>query len=213
MAPRTAIQFERMREEKIVLIMDVALEHFARSGFHATTIHHIAKHAGISNGLIYNYFESKEALLKAIIHKYVNEVYRYLDMDRDGHLSVGELEFFLRKITLILRERRYFWRLIIQLLTQDDARRELLSTLPEPDSLMHPGHEPGDYLYPSLILNMLTGYFSERNLIRGIAREDRTDFEMFSYTFSGYALKIIFSETEDAEADDRTLNRILELYK
>ena len=213
MAPRTAMQFERMREEKIVLIMDVALELFARRGFHATTIHHIARHAGISNGLIYNYFESKEALQKAIIYKYVNEVYRYLDIDRDGHLSGDELEFFLRKITLVLRERRYFWRLLVQLLTQDDARKDLVSALTESESLMYPGHQPGDYLYPSLIMKMLNGYFSERNLRSGIARDDRTDFEMFLYTFSGFALKIIFSETEDAEADMRTLNRILELYK
>ena len=54
--------------------MDVALEHFANEGYHATTINHIAKHAGISKGLMYNYFESKEALLKAIIHKSVTEV-------------------------------------------------------------------------------------------------------------------------------------------
>jgi len=213
MAPRTAVQFERMREEKILLIMDVALEQFARRGFHATTIHHIAKQAGISNGLIYNYFESKEALLKAIIHKYIQEVYQYLDIDRDGHLTGDEFEFFVRKIPLILRERRYFWRLLVQLLTQDDARKELLSAFPEPDSLSHPAYEPRDNLYPSLIMKMLTGYFSERNLQRGLSPDDLVDFEMFSFTLAGYALKIIFSASNDANADDRTLSRIMELYK
>ena len=44
MSPRTPLQFEEIREEKRNLIMDTALEHFAREGFHATTINHIAKH-------------------------------------------------------------------------------------------------------------------------------------------------------------------------
>ena len=61
MSPRTPQQFEEIREEKMTLIMDIALEHFANEGYHTTTINHIARHAGISKGLMYNYFESKEA--------------------------------------------------------------------------------------------------------------------------------------------------------
>ena len=78
MSPRTSQQFQEMREEKMTLIMDVALEHFANEGYFRTTISHIARHAGISKGLMYNYFESKEALLRAIVHKSVNEVYHNL---------------------------------------------------------------------------------------------------------------------------------------
>ena len=69
MSPRTPKQFEEIREEKKTLIMDVALEHFANEGYHNTTINHIAKHAGISKGLMYNYFESKEELLAEIINR------------------------------------------------------------------------------------------------------------------------------------------------
>jgi leucyl aminopeptidase len=91
MSPRTPKQFKEIREEKRNLIMDTALEHFASEGYYATTINHIAKHAGISKGLMYNYFESKEALLKAIIQRSVMEVYSYFDIDRDGYLSEEEL--------------------------------------------------------------------------------------------------------------------------
>ena len=59
--------------------MDVALQHFANKGFHATTIYHIAEHAGISKGLMYNYFNSKEELLPLLFTdqcmKYMNISY------------------------------------------------------------------------------------------------------------------------------------------
>ena len=69
MSPRTPKQFMEIREEKKTLIMDVALEHFANEGYFTTTINHIARHAGISKGLMYNYFESKEELLTEIINR------------------------------------------------------------------------------------------------------------------------------------------------
>lgn len=36
---------------------------FAQQGYFATTIEQITKHAGVSKGLVYNYFPSKESLL------------------------------------------------------------------------------------------------------------------------------------------------------
>src|SRR5512146_1450712 len=108
MSPRSPRQFQEIREEKMALIMDVALEHFANEGFYRTTISHIARHAGISKGLMYNYFESKEALLKAIIHRSVNEIYLNMDTNRDGYLSEEEFGLFVRKLNLLLKEKRYF---------------------------------------------------------------------------------------------------------
>ncbi|MCX6261779.1 MAG: TetR/AcrR family transcriptional regulator, partial [Bacteroidia bacterium] len=162
MSPRTSKQYEVIREEKIVLIMDTALEHFANEGYFATTINHIAKHARISKGLMYNYFESKEALLKAIIHRSVNEVYKYLDIDRDGYLSEEEFEFFIRKINTMLKSKKSFWRLLFQLLLQNDVREQFIKAFPETDSLIHPGHEPGDTNYPSQIMKMIRDYFNRK---------------------------------------------------
>ncbi|HET6559885.1 MAG TPA: TetR/AcrR family transcriptional regulator, partial [Prolixibacteraceae bacterium] len=65
--PRTTVQFEAIREEKRKLILETALELFAENGYHGTSISHITKKAGISKGLLYNYFVSKEDVLKNII--------------------------------------------------------------------------------------------------------------------------------------------------
>ena len=44
-----------------------AMELFATNGYPGTSVNAIAKNAGVSKGLIYNYFESKEAIVKGLI--------------------------------------------------------------------------------------------------------------------------------------------------
>ena len=50
-------------------ILDAAAAVFAEKGFHPTTIRDIAKHAGIADGTIYNYFENKSMLLIGIFEQ------------------------------------------------------------------------------------------------------------------------------------------------
>ena len=47
-------------------ILDAALVCFAKRGFHQTSMHDISAEAGISVGLIYRYFENKEAVISAM---------------------------------------------------------------------------------------------------------------------------------------------------
>jgi AcrR family transcriptional regulator len=213
MSPRTSQQFQEMREEKMTLIMDVALEHFANEGYFRTTISHIARHAGISKGLMYNYFESKEALLRAIVHKSVNEVYHNLDIDRDGHLSGEEFELFIRKFDKMLKEKKYFWRLLFQLLAQNDVRDQFLKAFPETDSLIHPGHEPGDTNYPSQIMKMIREYFNRKKEIKGKQFDLETEINMFFITMEGFALTSIYSDSNDNATNEKAINRIIELFK
>lgn len=60
---RTPKVVEDRREQ----IIDAAMHAFAQKGFTRATNKDIAREAGITPGLIYHYFESKEALLMAII--------------------------------------------------------------------------------------------------------------------------------------------------
>ena len=206
MSPRTAQQFKEIREEKMNLIMDVALEHFAKEGYFRTTISHIARHAGISKGLMYNYFESKDALLQAIVHKSVNEVYHNLDIDRDGYLSNEEFENFIRKLDKMLKEKKYFWQLLFQLIVQNDVREQFLRAFPETDSLIHPGHEPGDTNYPWQILKMIRDYFTRK---KG-TNDPETEISMFYISMAGFAVKSIYSNADDTEKE---MKRIIELFK
>ena len=67
MSPRTDQQFKAMRENTIQRIRQSALELFSEKGYKNTSVAEIAKRAGISKGLIYNYYESKEDVLKGVI--------------------------------------------------------------------------------------------------------------------------------------------------
>ena len=62
---RTANIVEDRREQ----IMDAALRVFAQKGFTRATNREIAREAGVTSGLIYHYFDSKDALLKTIIEQ------------------------------------------------------------------------------------------------------------------------------------------------
>ncbi len=59
--------FEKISAEKKERILNAAIAEFARKGFNAANINHIAKEAGISIGSMYNYFASKEDLYLTLI--------------------------------------------------------------------------------------------------------------------------------------------------
>ena len=64
MATRTAAQKERRRQ-----ILDAAVRAFAKRGYHACRVSDIAAEAGVAYGLVYHYFESKDAVLEAIFRE------------------------------------------------------------------------------------------------------------------------------------------------
>ncbi|MCU0361834.1 MAG: TetR/AcrR family transcriptional regulator [Bacteroidales bacterium] len=213
MSPRTKKQFEEIREERKALIMNTALEHFAREGYHSATISHIARHAGISKGLMYNYFESKEALLAAIIQRSVTEVYKDFDMNRDGFLSEDEFVNFIRRIALVLSENRSFWRLFFQLMMQKEVREELLNLFLGSGSLIIPFEKGTKGLLLSDIMSLIYDYFGRKRNSRNTEYDPRLEMNMFIITIKGFALTYIFSDDEDKEFTEKTINRIIETFK
>lgn len=58
---------ERQREERRSQILDAALVVFSQKGYHATNVSDVAAQAGVSQGTIYWYFESKDELFRAAL--------------------------------------------------------------------------------------------------------------------------------------------------
>lgn len=119
--PRTEEQFEEIRESKKKQIMDSALEIFADKGFASSSINMIAKHARVSKGLIYNYFESKEELITTIIHNGFDEFLSVFDPNNDGVLTKEEFIFFIEETFRILRDNLQFWRLYFFVVAQPEV--------------------------------------------------------------------------------------------
>jgi TetR/AcrR family transcriptional regulator, cholesterol catabolism regulator len=63
-SPARSLPATRQARERL---LDAALELFAERGFEATTTKLIAGRAGVPNGLIYYYFETKEKLLECLL--------------------------------------------------------------------------------------------------------------------------------------------------
>lgn len=118
MSPRSAKQLDDIRKQKKKLILETALELFAESGFHSTSISQIAKKAGISKGLIYNYFESKKEVLDEIIREGTNSVYEGFDLNRDGVLTTDEFIYFIRRTFRVISENPRYWKLFYSLILQ-----------------------------------------------------------------------------------------------
>jgi AcrR family transcriptional regulator len=213
MSPRSKKQYEEIREERRNLIMDTALKHFAREGYHATTINQIAQYAGISKGLMYNYFNSKEALLQAIIEKSVMEIYKDFDINRDGYLSEEEFEYFIRRMSVILKEKKSFWRLFVQILMQSDVRKQFLDSFLGSDSLIKSGIEPREDLFASRIMKMITDYFVRKKDKKGKGYDPILEINLFLITIKGFAITAIYTEDTDEKDYENTVSKIIELYK
>ncbi len=118
MSPRSAKQFDDIRKQKKKLIMNTALELFAENGFHATSINQIAKKAGISKGLTYNYFESKKEIFDDIIQESFDTIYSNFDINKDGILTDEEFIYFIRQSFQLMRQNIRYWKLYYSLMLQ-----------------------------------------------------------------------------------------------
>lgn len=64
-------RFRRRKEDRPAEITEAAMAEFAKNGFDATPVEAVAKRAGVSKGLLYLYFKTKEELFKAVVRSFV----------------------------------------------------------------------------------------------------------------------------------------------
>lgn len=119
--PRTEEQFKEMRDKTRAAIIDAALRLFAYKGYHGTSIADIAKEAGISKGLAYNYFESKQKLAENIIEKMV-------EVGRDIEESIETSDDAYEQLRLIIinafdyiKKNEKYWRLYVSFALQPEV--------------------------------------------------------------------------------------------
>lgn len=67
--PRNVERDQELRKERCDQILTAAVELFAKNGLADTKISDIAKKAGMSHGLVYNYFHSKEEIYISLLEK------------------------------------------------------------------------------------------------------------------------------------------------
>jgi AcrR family transcriptional regulator len=98
------------RERQIV---DVAIGEFAARGYATASMVDIARRAGISKPLVYQYFGSKDGLYLACLHAVAGEVLARLERaERAVDDSVSSRIHPLRAVFEALEPRREAWRLL-----------------------------------------------------------------------------------------------------
>ncbi|MEJ2257498.1 MAG: TetR/AcrR family transcriptional regulator [Woeseiaceae bacterium] len=87
-------KYQRRKEDRPQEIADAAFAAFAENGYAATRIDDVARRAGVSKGLTYLYYKTKEDLFKAVVK---NVVVRRVDaLIGDVETSTLSSEEFIR---------------------------------------------------------------------------------------------------------------------
>lgn len=100
------------REQSINLLVDTSLELFSEQGYDATSIRAIAQRAGISLGLMYNYFKSKEELLVEICKRGGADIVTSFEQVSPEWQQLSGIERHIRQTVKTLKEKKDFWKLI-----------------------------------------------------------------------------------------------------
>lgn len=127
-------RFEQLRETSKERIERAAMELFAHNGYGNTSISQIAQAAGISKGLMYNYYESKEALLKAIVKKGFDigeeMIARGADMMKNASPEEILKTVINRAFDEVLRTPEY-WKLLTSLAFQEEVLKAMAPEMEE----------------------------------------------------------------------------------
>jgi AcrR family transcriptional regulator len=111
MSPRSQALNQRMREDSRARILRAALRLFAKHGYDRTSIAMIASGAGISQGLLYNYFAGKKGLLRAIFEASMRDVEESFALADAAPSAAERIERLVHGAFTILRRNQDFWRL------------------------------------------------------------------------------------------------------
>jgi len=152
MSPRTEQQFGEIREQRKAAIMHAGLELFGQYSIESTSIAMIAKQAGISKGLMYNYFESKEALIVAIVTDGLQRFIEITPLHIDHTVTKNELIEYLETTCSILENNISYWKLYFSILMQPSVmslvENQLMETMMPIVSMMAGYYESQGYSNP-----------------------------------------------------------------
>lgn len=110
------------------------MELFSEQGFASTSIKSIARSAGVSQGLLYNYFSSKEELLRYIFQQGIIQVTESFDAPLEN--GTPQLKPYLRHIFQTIHKERRFWRLFHSVRMQSGIQEVLGEEMQELQSVI-----------------------------------------------------------------------------
>lgn len=130
MSPRGQEQNKQMRTETLAKITDAASEVFAEYGYHGATMRQITRATGLSYGLVYYYFPSKEKifchLVDFALESSLAALIAALDTPGTAWEKIETLSAILVMNALTGESSRYFL-IMLQAMTQGNSIPGLLN--------------------------------------------------------------------------------------
>jgi AcrR family transcriptional regulator len=115
--PRSKKLSKQMRAESQAKILQAARRLFAAQGYFKCTVSNIAREAGMSQGNIYWYFDSKEGLLKAVLEDGFKALEELLqEAQSQPGTAVDKLAFVVDQYILFAHERGAFTQILMSLM-------------------------------------------------------------------------------------------------
>ncbi len=153
-------------------LFDSAMKLFESQGYFATTVEQITAEAGVSKGLVYNYFRSKEELLVALLKDATDKMASVAEaLSCDGPLE-DSLSSFVDDFFRFLQAERRFLKLQLSLLLAP----ELSELVAEPQRQR-----------AELLLRKIRGWFQ-----RADVKQPKTRARLLLAMLDGVALHYLF---------------------
>jgi AcrR family transcriptional regulator len=191
MSPRTSKQFEEIRENKRAQIISAAIECFSTKGYHAVSISELAEFAGISKGLMYNYFKGKDELLRCVFQEIMDTMMNMFDPHKKGLMERDDLRKYLERFFKHLKSNLILWKMYMAIFSQP-AVQEILK-----DEILEASKQP---------MEMIGSYFKNHGY-----KNPMVEVAFLSTLSSGIIIEYI-GDPENYPLD-QIKKRILSLYK
>jgi AcrR family transcriptional regulator len=116
---------EQLREERRRQILEAAMNVFSKKGFHAANVSDVAAEAGVSQGTIYWYFDSKDELLTAaLLHFFVDFGQITLDALAECQTAAEKLHALGQSMEHFARDAEGFFTLFLSYWSSSSKREE-----------------------------------------------------------------------------------------
>lgn len=137
--PRDAAANQRIKDERRQHILDTARLVFARKGLSAAKISDIATAAGLSHGLVYHYFTSKEAVFTEIVRNQFESAYDLVaEANARPGRAIDKLRWFCAQMLDLVRERPEAFMMTVHAFIHDANPQEVLDEIVKFSERCHP---------------------------------------------------------------------------
>jgi AcrR family transcriptional regulator len=156
-------------DDKPRRILEAAVRVFAAQGYDASRVGDIAREAGVAYGLVYHYYDSKEAVLEAVFREAWGRLLAAVSLaEETGGDAAGQLELVVKIVLRAWRDDPDLVRLLVREVTRNphihDELDEIGQAFARLERMVRRGEADGTFraeLDPRLAAWMLYGALEE----------------------------------------------------